>query len=397
MAPRGSRTSRHADRLLTVTAPSLAEVLDVLRDRFPESLAEDWDQVGLVCGDPEAAVRTIVFAVDPTLAIVEEAVALGADLLVTHHPLLFRAVHSVATTTAKGRIVHRLIGSSCALFAMHTNADSAPGGTNDTLASMLGLTEVQPLVAAPEQGLDKLTVFVPVEQRTVVADALFQAGAGQIGEYDSCAYWTDGTGQFRPTDRANPFIGSAGRVEQVAESRVEVVFPRARRLAVVEALRRAHPYEEPAFDVWQTVTPQPHGIGRLGTLQEPTTVAGFAARVEDMLPATTTGVRAAGDPQAPVRRVAICSGAGDSLLAEVRRTDADVYLTGDLRHHPVEEHLAEGGCPVVDVAHWASEWPWLTGAARAVTEDLSASGFTVEAHVSHQSTDPWSLRVGGPR
>src|SRR6187200_2268349 len=121
MAPRGSRTSRHADRLLTVTAPSLAEVLDVLRDRFPESLAEDWDQVGLVCGDPEAAVRTIVFAVDPTLAIVEEAVALGADLLVTHHPLLFRAVHSVATTTAKGRIVHRLIGSSCALFTMHTN------------------------------------------------------------------------------------------------------------------------------------------------------------------------------------------------------------------------------------------------------------------------------------
>ncbi len=379
-----------------MTQPTLADVLAALRHRFPESLAEDWDRVGLVCGDPASEVGGILFAVDPTLPVADQAVRQGADLLVTHHPLLLRGVHTVAATTGKGRIIHRLISGGCALFAMHTNADSAEGGTNATLARLLRLQDVRPLIAAPEQGLDKLSVFVPPEHRGQVMAALFAAGAGRIGEYDQCAYWTDGTGQFRPGDLADPFIGTAGEVEQVRESRVEVVYPRSLRLAVVEALRRAHPYEEPAFDVWQTVTPQPTGIGRIGTLPEPMTLARFADAVADILPATAGGVRAAGDGEATVRRVAICSGAGDGLLAAVRRTDADVYLTADLRHHPVEEHLADGGCPVVDVSHWASEWPWLEGAARTVVADLSAAGFTVEATVSDISTDPWSFRVGGP-
>ncbi len=378
-----------------MTTPTLAEVVAALQRRFPPSLAESWDRVGLVCGDPDTAVERILFAVDPTLAVAQEAVEGGAHLLVTHHPLLLRGVHTVATTTGKGRVVHRLISGGCGLFTMHTNADAAQGGTNAALAGLLGLRDVQPLVAADGPAIDKLVVFVPPEHRASVMQSLFAAGAGRIGDYDSCAYWTDGTGQFRPTAGAQPFIGRPGEISEVAESRIEVVLPRARRHAVIASLRAAHPYEEPAFDVWETVAPSPLGIGRIGTLAPPTTLRAFAETVAGILPETSAGLRVAGDPERIVRTVAICSGAGDSLLAAVRATGADVYLTADLRHHPADEHLAENGCALIDASHWASEWPWLQGAAADLAADLGAAGFTVEAHVSSTSTDPWSFRVGG--
>jgi dinuclear metal center YbgI/SA1388 family protein len=378
-----------------MTTPTLATVVDALQRRFPPALAESWDRIGLVCGDPAASVQRILFAVDPTVAVAAEAVESHSQLLVTHHPLLLRGVHTVAASTGKGRVVHRLISGGCGLFTMHTNADAAAGGTNDTLAALLQLRDVEMLVPSAGEAIDKLVVFVPPDHRSTVMAALFAAGAGEIGEYDQCAYRTEGIGQFRPSPRADPFIGSSGAVSEVAESRIEVVLPRRRRAAVVSALRHAHPYEEPAFDVWETVTPADSGIGRVGTLPEPLPLRELAATVAALLPATATGVRAAGDPQRTVRRVAICSGAGDSLLAAARATGADVYLTADLRHHPAEEHLAEDGCALLDVSHWASEWPWLAGAARTVVADLRAAGYTVEASVSSRSTDPWSFRVGG--
>lgn len=378
-----------------MTVPTTAAVVDALHRRFPPALAESWDRVGLVCGDPEAPVSRVLFAVDPTLAVAEEAVEGGSQLLVTHHPLLLRGVHSVAANSGKGRIVHHLIRGGCALLAMHTNADAAAGGTNDTLARLLDLQEVRILAPAAGEPLDKLVAFVPAGHREAVLAAVFAAGAGEIGEYDQCGYWTEGTGQFRPSPAANPFIGQSGAVSEVAEIRVEVVLPRRRRAAVVHALRQAHPYEEPAFDVLETVTPAVVGIGRVGNLAQPVTLRELAAAVAGMLPPTATGVRAAGDPDRLVRRVALCSGAGDSLLGAARGSGADVYLTGDLRHHPADEHLAEGDCALLDVSHWASEWPWLAGAARTLVADLQASGYTVEASVSSRSTDPWSFRVGG--
>lgn len=378
-----------------MTTPSLAAVIAALQRRFPPALAEDWDRVGLVCGDPEAPVHRIRFAVDPTIAVAQEAVATDSQLLVTHHPLLLRGVHSVAASTGKGRVVHHLISGGCGLFTMHTNADSATGGTNDTLAKLLGLSDVEVLEPVLGEPIDKLAVFVPPEHRTAVMRALFDGGAGEIGEYDQCAYRTEGTGQFRPSGAAHPFIGERDAVSEVDETRIEVVLPRRRRHAVVAALRRAHPYEEPAFDVWETVTPAAAGIGRVGVLPDPLALRDFAGAVDAVLPATATGIRVAGDPRRMVRTVAICSGAGDSLLTAARASGADVYLTADLRHHPAEEHLAEGGCALVDVSHWASEWPWLAGAARTVVADLGAAGYTVEASVSSRSTDPWSFRVGG--
>jgi hypothetical protein len=227
-----------------------------------------------------------------------------------------------------------------------------------------------------------------------VRQALAQAGAGVIGDYDSASFSTPGEGRFRPLAGANPTIGKVGALEVVDEVRIECVLPRAARPQVVAAMLVAHPYDEPAYDVVELADPgtAATGSGRIGTVEE-TTLEGFARRVVSALPATAHGVRVGGDPTRAVRRVAVCGGAGDFLLDAVRRTDADVYVTSDLRHHPASEFLEQGGPALVDVAHWAAEWTWLPSVASKVAEALGdSSGDTVETRVSTLCTDPWTVR-----
>ena len=266
----------------------LREVLAALDARYAPDLAEAWDAVGLVCGDPAEAVGRVLFAVDPTSAVVDEVIGTGADLLVTHHPLLLTPVHGVPADDPKGRLVHRLVRAGAALFVAHTNADRAPGcGVNAALADVLGLTGAVPLEPA---GTD----------------------------------------------------------------------PQA-------------------------------GLGRVGDLPEPMSLRAFAERVAAALPVTVGGVRAAGDPDRLVRRVAVCGGSGGSLLAAAAGAGADVLLTSDLKHHPVSDAAEVDGPALVDVAHFASEWPWLPVAADVLRADLDGR---VEVAVSRLRTDPWTHHVG---
>jgi len=290
--------------------PTLADAVGILDAAYDPRWAEPWDAVGLVCGDPAAEVRKVLFAVDPVDAVVNEAVEWGADLLVTHHPLLLKPVHGVAATTFKGRTVHRLIRNGVALLTAHTNADIAAPGVSDALARALGLAVAGPIRPAPDA---------------------------------------------------------------------------------------------PA-----------RGLGRFGTLPTAEPLHVFAERVAAALPATSAGVRVAGDPERPVRLVAVCGGAGDDrdLLAAVRAAGADAYVTADLRHHPVSEALEAGGFgasgsdsgagpALVDVAHWASEWPWLADAAallaagfgEATRHGGAAGRGTVEIRVSKLVTDPWTMHT----
>ncbi len=374
---------------------TVGDVVAVMDELYDPAWAQPWDAVGLVCGDPTAPVRRVLLAVDPVAAVVEEAVDWGADLLLTHHPLLLRPVHGVAATTPKGSVLHRLLTSSApygvALHVAHTNADSANPGVSDALARALGLQELRPLDPAPADPLDKLVTFVPHADAEQVLDALAAAGAGAIGNYSRCAWTTEGTGTFLPAAGARPVIGVIGQVERVSETRLEMVLPRGRRSAVVAALRSAHPYEEPAYDVAEVAAlPGGRGTGRIGELAEPEPLSAFVERAARALPATAAGLRAAGDPAAMVRMVAVCGGAGDSLLDSVRSSGADVYLTADLRHHPASESREHGPPALVDAAHWATEWPWLPDAAALLGERLSARGTTVETQVSRIVTDPWT-------
>jgi len=271
--------------------PMLSEVLLAVEELWPESLAEDWDRVGLVTGRPEAEVDRIMFAVDPTLDVIDEALEWGAKLLITHHPLLLKGVNSVAATSGKGRAVHRLIEGGCALLTVHTNGDSAVGGVSDVLADALGLVDAVPLMPAAH-----------------------------------------------------------GLVEE--------------------------------------------GIGRVGLLPGAEKLGELAARIFLTLPSVAGGVRVAGDRDALVRKVAVCGGAGDSLFDAVRASDADVFVTADLRHHPaseVREASPDGRPYLVDLSHFASEWLWLPAAASALANVLADQGYAAELAVSQTNTDPWDF------
>ena len=375
--------------------PALKDLVDLLHGWYPPGTADGWDAVGLVFGDPDAEVRRVLFAVDPTLEVAREAAEWGADLLVVHHPLFLKPVHGFAATTPKGRTLATLAGAGCALLTAHTNADRAVGGVSEAMATALGLTDLAPLLPSADGALDKVTVHVPAADADAVRAALAQAGAGAIGDYDSCSFSTPGEGRFRPLEGANPTIGEVGRAEVVDEVRVEAVLPRPRRAAVVAALLAAHPYEEPAYDVVELTDPgtSDTGTGRIGTVAD-TTLSAFAETVAAALPATAQGVRVAGRPDRPVRRVAVCGGAGDFLLDDVLRTDADVYVTSDLRHHPAAEFLEKDGPALVDVAHWAAEWTWLPVVERRLAAAVAmGAGDTVETRVSTLRTDPWQFRV----
>jgi dinuclear metal center YbgI/SA1388 family protein len=375
--------------------PTLAEVGLILDRLYDPSWADDWDAVGTVTGHPEQPVAKVMFAVDPVQAVVDEAVGWGADLLVVHHPLLLRPVHSVAAVSPKGRVVHDLISNGLALHVCHTNADSPTAGVSEALALAFGLQDSRPLVAAHRAPMDKIVTFVPHKYAPRVIDALAQAGAGAIGEYDRCAFTASGLGTFRPSPAADPTIGVAGEISQVHETRLEMVLPRDRRVPVVEALRSAHPYEEPAFDVFELAPlPAERGSGRVGRLAAEQTLRDFAEDVARVLPATAQGVRVAGEEDRMVRTVAVVGGAGDFLLTEVRAANADVYVTSDLRHHPASEFREHPGAPaLIDVSHWAAEWTWLPVVEGALTRELSRRDVTVETHVSRIPTDPWTFRV----
>ncbi len=371
--------------------PSLKDVVDLVHGWYPPATADDWDAVGLVYGDPAASVAKVLFAVDPAPDVAREAAEWGADLLVVHHPLFLKPVHGFAATTPKGRTLATLAGAGCGLLTAHTNADRAVDGVSEAMARALGLEELSPLATSPGPATDKLVVFVPPGSADAVREALAASGAGRIGDYDHASFSTPGEGRFRPLAGANPTVGEVGRIEMVAEVRVECVLPRSERAAVVAAMLAAHPYEEPAYDVLELADPglADSGVGRIGTIAE-TTLQHFAEHVAAALPATTHGVRVAGDPEARVRRVAVCGGAGDFLLGDVRAAEVDAYVTSDLRHHPASEFREHDGPALVDVAHWAAEWTWLPVVQAKVVQAL---GDTVETRVSTIRTDPWQFRI----
>jgi dinuclear metal center YbgI/SA1388 family protein len=378
--------------------PRLAELIAALDGWYPPETAESWDAIGLTCGDPDAQVDRVVLAVDCVPATVAEAIDTGTGLLLTHHPLLLSGVHAVRADDPKGAMVHRMIRSGVAHFAAHTNADVAVHGVSAALADLLGLTDCQPLQADPAAPLDQLAVYVPTADAPVLLAALAAAGAGAVGDYVECSFTVTGTGQFRPLSGAQPAVGTVGELTTVPESRVSMVLPRSRRAAVLAAMRASHPYEEVAFELTeQPGLPATTGSGRVGQLPGPLSLREFTGLVANRLPATAWGVRAAGDPELPVRTVAVCGGSGASYTGLARRAGADAYLTADLKHHSTVEAVAERDgvaqrpMALVDAAHWATEAPWLPVVAGLLRAEF---GDRLQVRVSEQVTDPWTLHTG---
>lgn len=365
------------------------ELTRALEAHYPPATAESWDQVGVGCGDPGWPVQRVLLTVDVTREVVAEAVEVGANAIISHHPLLLKGIHGLDGQTPKGRMLLELAAHRIGLLTAHTNADIAIDGVCSALAERIGLVDLEPLDPRPAPALDQLVFFVPTEHTEAVITAVAEAGAGAIGDYDRCSFRSSGTGSFRPLAGAEPHTGTVGVQAQVAEDRVELVLPRSRRAAVLAALRRAHPYEEPAHHLVELVAePGETGLGRIGVLPTELSAADFAQQVADALPVTTTGVRLGGPPERRVRRVAVLAGAGDSHLDAARRAGVDAYLTSDLRHHPASEALEWEDAPVLlDVAHWAAEQTWLP-----VLESLLHKDFPeLDTVISSRRTDAWNL------
>jgi dinuclear metal center YbgI/SA1388 family protein len=361
---------------------ALAAVLDFLERFAPPGLAADWDNVGLLLGDRAAAVRRVMTCLTVTPESAAEAIEEGAQLIVTHHPILFRPVKRLTTATPEGSILLALIRAGVAVYSPHTAFDNTHGGINELLARRLGLVEVVPLRRQPGTSQCKVVVFVPDADLAGVSDALFAAGAGHIGRYSECSFRLAGTGTFFGSDATNPTVGHKGRREEVSEWRLEAVCPEDRVAPVIAAMRRAHSYEEPAFDVYP-LRPMPGvlGEGRLGRLPQPAPLGELARGVKAALKANR--VQTVGDPGRLVERLALVCGAGGEFLPDACRAKADALLSGEMRFHDYLAAQAQGLALVLP-GHYATERFGVEELAARLEEEMPG----LEVWASRREQDP---------
>ncbi|HSV27055.1 MAG TPA: Nif3-like dinuclear metal center hexameric protein [Sedimentisphaerales bacterium] len=366
----------------------LESIINVLEELAPGRLAQSWDNVGFLVGDPARDFSSVLLTIDVTKAVLDEAVQLGSDLILAYHPVIWNGLKTV-TADGPGGAVYEAIRRQIAIYSIHTSLDAAAGGVNDGLAEMVGMSGAVPIGDWVEGGREccKLVVFVPVDAVDKVADAVFAAGAGKIGSYSRCSFRASGMGTFLPGDGASPAIGCVGREEHTDEIRLESIVPMDRIQAVIAAMRQAHPYEMPAFDVIRLYDAEGRaGLGRMGELEKPATISQILARIK-----AVTGAKAAGfvgERERSIRTAAVCAGACGKLLFAVMAAKCDLYVTGELKHH---EAIAaqEAGLSCICLSHSVSERFILKKLAAGLSEKLSG----IYINVSQTDRDPFTWQA----
>ncbi|OHB27974.1 MAG: Nif3-like dinuclear metal center hexameric protein [Desulfuromonadaceae bacterium GWC2_58_13] len=367
----------------------IQDLVGLINALYPPSLAEDWDNVGLQVGDPTATVERLMVSLDPTEATLDAALKAGAQALVSHHPLIFRPYKTLVPGDETGRILFRAVREGIAVISAHTNLDRAADGLNDWLAARLGVGNPRPLSAGGEGGLLKLVVFVPAGYENRVAEAMYGAGGGRIGRYDKCSFRTAGIGTFRAGPGTDPFLGREGVVETVREVRLEIVLPKEQVGKVVAKMLKAHPYEEVAYDLIPLANSRPAtGLGRIGRLAAPVSLATFADQIKQAL--DTPALRLVGDPGRQVVKVALCGGSGASLLREAARQGADLLVTGDVKYH--EARAAESlGVALVDAGHFATERLMVGELASRLKAEAETRGIKITVIEAKGEADPFRM------
>jgi len=355
---------------------------------IPLKLAQDWDNVGLLIGDSQKDVKNILLTIDITRDVVAEAKKLKTDLIIGYHPLIWDALKKITAEGPTG-VVYDLIRSGIAVFAIHTALDSAVGGVNDGLAEIVGIVNGEPIgdyVANPAGDNYKLVAFVPVKSAAEVSNAVFAAGAGAIGNYSHCGFGAEGTGTFLPHKGAKPAIGKRGKLEKVGEIRFETIVPAGKLNDVVAAMKKTHPYEMPAFDVFKLHdTDLPFGLGRIGELARPARIKQIIERIKKATGAKAVGL--IGDQDRLVRRAAVCAGTCGMIINSIIAAKADLYLTGELKHH---QALAaqEAGLTCICLSHTVSERFILKKFARQLQKQIK----TVKINISKKDADPFKWK-----
>lgn len=325
------------------------EIISLFETFAPPTLAMEGDKIGLMVGSLERPVRKVLVTLDVTEKVVEEAIAKDVQLIIAHHPLIFRPLKSIPTEKPYGRIIEKLLKYGIAVYAAHTNLDITRGGVNDMLAEALHLQETEVLVPTHEVRLRKLVVYVPVKDAEKIRRVLGEMGAGAIGDYSHCSFSAVGTGRFLPGKGTNPHIGTVGKLEAVEEERIETVYPETIEKPLIQAMLQAHPYEEPAYDIYPLELPgEVYGLGRIGVLEKEMSMGDFVEYVKERL--SVPGVRVVGSMEQVVRKVAILGGDGDKYWRTAQKKGADVYVTGDIYYHTAVDAAMEG-FNIVDPGH----------------------------------------------
>lgn len=369
--------------------PRTADIVGIINKIAPVALAETWDNPGLQIGDPAAEVTRIMVALDPAPDVIESALSASCQLLVTHHPLIFKPLKSISTSNPLGSAIHKAIKGGLSVVAMHTNYDVASGGLNDLLADKIGLSSVMPLKITTTSEVIKLVVYVPVDHLEQVRSELFPFAALQ-GKYRDCSFTAGGTGTFTPLEGSEPFVGRVGVLAEVREERLELLIGRSLLPKAVKALLAVHPYEEPAFDVYPLLNEgEKLGLGRIGSIPKPLSLVEYAGHLRKILSAPT--LRYVGGPETKISKVALCSGSGASLLRDAVRAGADVLVTGDVKYHEARD-AEDLGVAVIDAGHFPTEIIMVHEIAERLGSALVAAGYKgCQVIESRAETDPFQI------
>ena len=362
------------------------EIIRMFETWSPQSLAVEGDRIGLMVGTLEKNVQHVMTALDVTEEVIDEAIANKVDLILAHHPLLFRPLKKIDTDSPQGRIIQKALKHEIAIYAAHTNLDIAVGGVNDMLSDALSLTEVEVLSPTSYIALKKLVVFVPRTHADGLREAIGEAGAGHIGAYSHCSYSSVGIGTFKPGSEAIPFIGESGKQEFVEEIRIETIVPQTILPAVLEAMQQSHPYEEIAYDLYALEQQgQALGLGRIGELEHPLSLLELAEKVKQAFQVDT--LRLIGDSKKTVKRIALLGGDGNKYVQTAIDRGADVFITGDIYYHTAVDAI-EDGFALLDPGH-NIEKIMKKGVAQKLSKLVQDAGHDIKITASEIDTDPY--------
>lgn len=329
---------------------TVRNILSVLAETAPLSTQESYDNAGLLIGEPDAPIDKALITLDVTEDVVDEAIAKSCQLIVSHHPIIFKPLRKLTASTPTEKIVMKIIKNGIALISMHTNLDNAFYGVNNKLAEILGLNGLK--ILQPMDGtLLKLVVYVPTSHCETVSQALFDAGCGTIGAYDECSFSTEGKGSFRANEGCNPYVGTIGARHYEEERAITTILPEYNLGQAIKAIHKAHPYEEPAYDIFKLENSNPMlGAGMVGTLDESMAEKEFLAYVCEKLNARC--LRHNSLKERTIKKVAICGGAGAFLIQQAMKSGADAYVTADVKYH---EFADTNDILLIDAGHFETE------------------------------------------
>jgi len=363
----------------------LKEILEILEAHYPAAWAVAGDKGGLEVGDPEAPVDLALVALEATPAVVAEAKTRGAQLLLTHHPLLYQPLKEIRQDQPPGLMLTALLRAGISLISCHTNLDVAPTGLNAHLARLLQLEDIKILSETGREPYFKLSVFVPLGYEDRVRQALGDLGLGLIGRYSHCSFASRGQGTYLPLSGARPFQGQEGKLARASESRLEMLTPQSLLVAAITRLKEVHPYEEVAYDLYPLKNPgTPRGFGRIGDWPQPKPFPEVVALVKELFRVET--VRVWGNAPLEVQRLAVCGGSGGDLLPAALAQGAQLYVTGEVRHHQVPPGLMQ--LAVLEVGHFASEVVFMAPWAGRLQEIFQQAGLTVEVAAALAQAPP---------